>query len=180
MPGPSINYKSKLFFSEDDFQKIKAFSEEKKLRPLLPDKWARYYDCCIECKGTDYPHVSKGLCKSCFGKKYHKNGYFKNYRENNADKIRECKNDWYKNNREKTLLKNKVNREKNNFDGNREIVLKRDNFRCTECGSTEKLVVHHIDGNGRGVKKELKNNKLDNLITLCRACHARVHGLEKR
>ena len=54
----------------------------------------------------------------------------------------------------------------------------RDNFekwnpdirQCEICGSTKCLVVHHVD-------KNRKNNKRDNLIMLCRSCHAQVHGL---
>lgn len=40
---------------------------------------------------------------------------------------------------------------------------------CEICGTTESLVVHHIDEN-RG------NNSLDNLITLCNKCHQQVHA----
>jgi 5-methylcytosine-specific restriction endonuclease McrA len=46
----------------------------------------------------------------------------------------------------------------------------RDDFRCRRCGLTNrraKLEVHHIDGNSQ-------NHALDNLITLCDFCHAKV------
>jgi 5-methylcytosine-specific restriction endonuclease McrA len=59
------------------------------------------------------------------------------------------------------------------FGGNREKVLIRDEYTCQICGSKEKLVVHHIDGTGRG--NEMHNNDLDNLITICRGCHAEIH-----
>ncbi len=44
-----------------------------------------------------------------------------------------------------------------------------DNYRCQECGYTErhlgyKLQIHHIDFNK-------KNNNINNLIGLCRSCH---------
>lgn len=50
---------------------------------------------------------------------------------------------------------------------------KRDNFTCQECGFTEEqlgytLCVHHIDYNK-------KNNSGDNLISLCRSCHAQTN-----
>lgn len=51
----------------------------------------------------------------------------------------------------------------------RRFILERDNFSCQFCNSTKKLVVHHKDKN--------KNNcKQENLITLCRSCHMRVHN----
>lgn len=43
--------------------------------------------------------------------------------------------------------------------------------RCCEiCAGTQNLVVHHVDWNR-------KNNRLDNLMMLCRSCHAQVHGV---
>lgn len=41
---------------------------------------------------------------------------------------------------------------------------------CVFCHSTEHLVRHHID-------MDRKNNSKDNLICLCRSCHAKVHKL---
>jgi hypothetical protein len=46
----------------------------------------------------------------------------------------------------------------------------RDNNKCKTCGSSEKLHVHHID-------KNRKNNQVDNLITLCQSCHAKIHSV---
>lgn len=51
--------------------------------------------------------------------------------------------------------------------------LKRDNYTCQECGSTECLEVHHIKT--RKNYPELAHN-LDNLKTLCRTCHLKAHG----
>ena len=46
-------------------------------------------------------------------------------------------------------------------------VLRRDNNTCQQCGSKEKLEVHHIV-----TYRNKKNfNKLTNLVTLCRVCH---------
>jgi len=53
------------------------------------------------------------------------------------------------------------------------IIRKRDNFTCQECKHTEKelgysLHIHHIDYNK-------KNNNQDNLISLCKSCHAQTN-----
>ena len=58
------------------------------------------------------------------------------------------------------------------YGGNYYLVMNRDNFKCANCSSIEKLCVHHIDG-----YDELKpnNNKLNKMITLCRTCHSNVH-----
>jgi len=52
-------------------------------------------------------------------------------------------------------------------------IRRRDNFKCVECGWTEKqlnrhLDIHHIDYNK-------KNNNEDNLISLCHSCHIQTN-----
>lgn len=46
---------------------------------------------------------------------------------------------------------------------------------CSLCGSTNKLIAHHID-------KNFKNNNLDNLSIVCRGCHNKIHkkGIPQR
>lgn len=51
--------------------------------------------------------------------------------------------------------------------------MQRDNYKCVVCGSDNGLLVHHID-NSR--KRGELNNNLDNLVTLCRQCHAKEHN----
>ena len=58
------------------------------------------------------------------------------------------------------------------FRNIRELIRKRDNYICQNCGCHEfencrKLDVHHIDYNK-------DNNKKNNLISLCHSCHART------
>lgn len=52
----------------------------------------------------------------------------------------------------------------------REVILKRDNCKCVECGCTESLHVHH-----KIHKKNGGTDELSNLITLCSRCHALKH-----
>jgi 5-methylcytosine-specific restriction endonuclease McrA len=52
----------------------------------------------------------------------------------------------------------------------RQQVLRRDGWRCQACGATSTLEVHHQQFRSRsGADSE------ENLITLCSACHARLH-----
>ena len=53
------------------------------------------------------------------------------------------------------------------FGGLREKILARDHHRCRVCGAREWLVVHHRH----------PRHTYDSLITLCAACHARLHRL---
>jgi 5-methylcytosine-specific restriction endonuclease McrA len=52
-------------------------------------------------------------------------------------------------------------------------VLKRDNFECQRCGSSEDLHCHHITG----VEiNPIESADIDNCITLCYTCHQKVHS----
>lgn len=62
------------------------------------------------------------------------------------------------------------------FGGNRSIALKRDHYKCVMCGKDKNLVLHHIDNSGQ---TNTPNNALDNLQTLCDACHSAVHDLHR-
>jgi len=54
------------------------------------------------------------------------------------------------------------------FGGNRARALSRDGHKCRACGAERKPVVHHRRPGENGTRL---------LITLCAACHARVHRL---
>jgi len=56
----------------------------------------------------------------------------------------------------------------------KEVIRNRDRRKCQICEKTElecgeKLSVHHIDHNKH-------NNKINNLVSLCRSCHIKVHN----
>lgn len=51
----------------------------------------------------------------------------------------------------------------------------RDGQKCVRCGSTENLVVHHKDGS-RKLGLDKMDNSLENLLTVCKPCHAKEHG----
>ena len=50
-------------------------------------------------------------------------------------------------------------------------VLRRDDWRCQSCGAMSNLEVHHQE-----FRSHSGPDSEENLITLCSACHARVHG----
>lgn len=64
----------------------------------------------------------------------------------------------------------------------REKALTRDNRTCQRCSTSDrKVVVHHIDGQGRNLPSAtMMNNELSNLITLCYPCHTHVHIIPSR
>ena len=62
------------------------------------------------------------------------------------------------------------------FDGMKELILKRDGYKCVKCGSISNLNVHHKDHSGNQKKP---NNSPDNLITLCDTCHISEHKISR-
>jgi 5-methylcytosine-specific restriction endonuclease McrA len=52
----------------------------------------------------------------------------------------------------------------------REQVLRRDSWRCQDCGVMSNLEIHHKQFRSHGGR-----DCEENLITLCPACHAAVH-----
>jgi hypothetical protein len=53
--------------------------------------------------------------------------------------------------------------------------------KCKECGSENDLTIHHLDHKGRNYwEKGLeRNDSKENLVLLCRACHGRLHSIER-
>jgi 5-methylcytosine-specific restriction endonuclease McrA len=55
----------------------------------------------------------------------------------------------------------------------KKAVLERDGHRCTQCGSTERLAVHHLAPWANAPELRCQ---VDNGVTLCVHCHGRRHG----
>jgi len=54
----------------------------------------------------------------------------------------------------------------------RQIVLKRDGYKCVKCGSDKSLHCHHLEG----IRWEpIESADIDKCITLCKSCHIEVH-----
>ncbi len=128
----------------------------------MPRHWSRHYERCTECQTTRCKHQAKGLCRYC---------YLKKHAAEHGEDYRQQKHAWYL--RQGGTLYAKMRREQKHFGGNREIVLLRDGYCCTNCGGTNQLCVHHRDWNGRGHPDA--DNHPDNLITLCNSCHMKLH-----
>jgi 5-methylcytosine-specific restriction endonuclease McrA len=56
------------------------------------------------------------------------------------------------------------------YESLRQQILRRDGWRCQSCGTMSNLEVHH-----REFRSHSGADSDENLITLCTACHARVH-----
>ena len=136
---------------------------------------------CKKC-GKKENFYSKGLCRSCYMKRYyqlnpekgrqyrqHRKKKYKIWCEQNKEKIRLYKRKynkrWYTQNADKIKAK----------ESPASKALKRDDCICQICGASEKLIVHHKDGKGTNYPFRKRNNALDNLITLCIGCHHRLH-----
>jgi 5-methylcytosine-specific restriction endonuclease McrA len=57
------------------------------------------------------------------------------------------------------------------YESLRGQILRRDGWRYQSCGTMSNLEVHH-----RELRSHSGADAEENLITLCTACHARVHG----
>lgn len=60
----------------------------------------------------------------------------------------------------------------------RQAVIERDAGRCRLCARAKSVQVHHVDG--RGNRHRDPNHDPQNLVTLCRSCHRRVHTEQVR
>lgn len=142
------------------------------------NRWARSFDKCIDCGTTKVPHKIKGRCEKCYILfSYH-------YDLNRRKSIKKSSKKWRIKNIARVRETNKRASErikKQALGGNRELALRRDEYKCNKCCITQEesltkygrdLFVSHI--------KDIKDDRLDNLITLCSACHNDIHSRNNR
>jgi len=139
---------------------------------------------CIDCKNLKEIH-GHGRCSPCYYKWYNqksevkrrKNEWNKRAYRNNPElreRIKQCtkrhNKEYQKTEKYKQAKRcyDKRTWSARKYEGNRDIVLKRDDYKCRWCKSTKNICVHHEDENRR-------NNSMDNLITLCAKCHVGFH-----
>lgn len=123
-------------------------------------RWSRHYLRCRGCGTTSSPHQCWGYCYSC----YIQTDRFKEIQE--SSRLRN-KDKWLP--KQKQYLKDYYNKQR--YGGNRDKVLKRDDYRCFVCSISieeskgrfgEELRVIHLEDD--------EDNRMDNLITACRDC----------
>jgi len=128
---------------------------------------------CIDCNKIISPTTKR--CKSCNTKYLHKIGILNSKDENNPNfgnhKLA-GKNHWnWIDGRSYEPYTEEFNKEL------KELILKRDNYECQNCGMTQEehlivigriLTIHHID-------YDKKNCKEENLITTCLWCNTRAN-----
>ena len=138
------------------------------------NRWSEHYNNCRECGTITVKHRSHGLCKNC----YFKSDIFKETCETsrlrNQEKWKKQSKEYIKeyNKRPEVIEKIKRRNDIKNFDGNREKAMIRDNYMCQICNITQKESLEKI---GRDLYvvhiNDIKNNNLDNLVTICKRCH---------
>lgn len=120
----------------------------------------------------------KHTCKKCLSETD------KQYRQINVDKIKKYQSSYNCYDRKTKQFKSKYGlsaRTIYRYGFKIAIaVYERDGRKCKKCGEENDLTIHHKDRNGYNnlVKGLPANNKLSNLIVLCRKCHGRIHGLD--
>jgi len=151
-----------------DLAQRKAYNKRRWLK-IKPTIFKRH---CLFCDKLFRPDRKHNFQQYCSGRCRRKN-----YVKNNRDKVLL----WKKNDRikhkEQYSKRDAKYHDKTRYGGNRRKAMVRDEFMCKICGEQYpdvRLVVHHVDGTGQD---ETPNQELNNLQTLCRACHARSHKL---
>jgi len=138
------------------------------------NRWSDHYNSCRECGTITIKHQGHGLCREC----YLKSNIFKEICEasrlRNQEKWKKKQKKYAKeySKRPEVIEKRKKQYDIDNFNGNRKNAMIRDNYMCQICNITQKeslekigrdLYVAHIN--------DIKNNNLDNLVTICKKCH---------
>ena len=156
--------------------KLTSAERTKKWRQENPEKVKAYADMRYK---RDIVKVKERRAKN----KPNAKKYAEEYRKKYGERLIQYDRDY-------RVINNEIVREKSDyklFGIKREIILERDHWKCTRCGMKEyhhkkkygkSLSIHHIDGQGTG-KKE-KNNRIDNLVTLCCVCHTKTHEEERK
>ena len=121
-------------------------------------------------------------CQECVNKEYKSKN-----KENSLCKNKKCTEFTKKSAKKSTFkgkspvksgtMKNKSNKRITVLKETYDYVIKRDNYSCRLCGSTNWIQLHHIYY--RSQRKDLIND-IENCIMLCDDCHRLVHSNKKK
>jgi 5-methylcytosine-specific restriction endonuclease McrA len=121
--------------------------------------------CTVKCRGKAKELRKEPVLKMCLGCGIQ----FKPSGQNQKYHNEKCRKEKYYSHMVENVMKF---RDKTMFGGNRELALQRDGYKCTVCGGTKQLGVHHKDRTGQ---TDNPNHEMDNLISLCNKCHIHEH-----
>ncbi len=128
-------------------------------------------------KGTcacGQPAVSRrGRCRGCVQEtlKAKKRRHYQRHRDEVLAKVRARQAALTP---EQRKAKAAATRDRLQFNGQREAAKERDRHTCQRCGSSKQLVVHHLKPRAHGKANDAVST-IDDLVTLCRSCHVKVH-----
>lgn len=147
---------------------------------------------CKNCGKLTY-NRGHGLCQTCYTRWHYitfkdkieevRKKWWPKYYQKNKERMNRYATQYHKRDyvKKKKAEYDKKRRNLIRFDGNRERALKRANYQCEMCGEKKDLHVHHIDG--KSYYNGIPNNKLNNLMVVCRNCHYnkvhKIHGPHK-
>ena len=140
-------------------------------RPSHP---ARY--CCRECAFEAQRTKVVLTCRQC-GKEFQRKAYMKDWSKDRGPFCGfQCYGQWQKENtcgpKSPSYVATSPTRGASQIVRNRELAKKRDGYKCTQCGSVNRLHGHHKIPWKPGQKNP---HRLGNLVTLCASCHRKLH-----
>jgi 5-methylcytosine-specific restriction endonuclease McrA/uncharacterized protein (DUF433 family) len=165
------------FISEEKkshlLERRKRYKKPEKIKVVREERWSWDYDHCRRCGRNTVKHRSNGYCIWCYPKteifkRQQKESRLRNIKKRKT-REKEYRKEYSK--RPEVIAKIKLKEDIRRYGGNREKALKRDNYKCQGCGMSQRqsleklerdLYVYHL--------KDTKDNRLDNLITLCQKC----------
>lgn len=132
----------------------------------MEKRWSRKHAQCVGCGQSDQRHYGHGLCKSCYQAKWS---------GEKAEHVSAYKKVWYEESKARVDYREKSRIQKNGRAG--AALLRQQGSACQQCGSAERLQIHHQDHRGHNLPPSLRNNEETNLEILCAHCHGRLHGI---
>jgi len=142
-------------------------------RPSHPAKY-----CSRHCRDLAQTTRVTLICRQC-GKPFERKAYMKDWSQERGPFCGfDCYAQWQSDNvcgeANPNFVPQSNSRGAGQMGRNRLLALERDGYKCVECGSTNRLHIHH--GEEWRPDQEAPH-ALDNLVTLCASCHRKKHPM---